>query len=74
MGFADAQPILRLRSAAHRQLGKASETLRFDCASGSGLTLDCGTYHNLAVIQWRLCFRWSDQGPDEVEIVDYHRG
>ena len=22
--------------------------------------------------QWRICFRWSDAGPDEVEIVDYH--
>ena len=23
--------------------------------------------------QWRICFRWTDQGPTEVEIVDYHR-
>jgi len=22
--------------------------------------------------QYRICFVWSDQGPDEVEIVDYH--
>ena len=22
--------------------------------------------------QWRVCFRWSDAGADEVEIVDYH--
>lgn len=22
--------------------------------------------------QFRLCFRWTRQGPDEVEIVDYH--
>lgn len=22
--------------------------------------------------QWRLCFRWTDQGPEQVEIVDYH--
>ncbi len=22
--------------------------------------------------QWRLCFRWTDQGPADVEIVDYH--
>ncbi len=22
--------------------------------------------------QWRICFKWTDQGPDEVEIVDYH--
>ncbi|MFP4208128.1 MAG: type II toxin-antitoxin system RelE/ParE family toxin [Wenzhouxiangella sp.] len=22
--------------------------------------------------QWRICFRWSDEGPGDVEIVDYH--
>ena len=22
--------------------------------------------------QWRICFIWTDQGPSEVEIVDYH--
>ena len=22
--------------------------------------------------QWRVCFRWGDEGPYNVEIVDYH--
>ena len=22
--------------------------------------------------QWRICFVWKDQGPENVEIVDYH--
>jgi toxin HigB-1 len=22
--------------------------------------------------QWRICFVWTDVGPDSVEIVDYH--
>ena len=22
--------------------------------------------------QWRLCFRWTNAGPRDVEIVDYH--
>ncbi len=22
--------------------------------------------------QWRVCFRWMDDGPHDVEIVDYH--
>lgn len=22
--------------------------------------------------QFRICFKWSESGPDEVEIVDYH--
>ena len=23
--------------------------------------------------QWRICFEWRDDGPHNVEIVDYHR-
>lgn len=23
-------------------------------------------------MQWRICFRWSSDGPRDVEIVDYH--
>jgi proteic killer suppression protein len=22
--------------------------------------------------QWRICFRWTGAGPEDVEIVDYH--
>lgn len=22
--------------------------------------------------QWRVCFEWTDEGPENVEIVDYH--
>jgi proteic killer suppression protein len=22
--------------------------------------------------QWRVCFRWTETGPADVEIVDYH--
>lgn len=22
--------------------------------------------------QWRICFRWTDKGPEGVEIIDYH--
>jgi proteic killer suppression protein len=22
--------------------------------------------------QWRICFTWTDTGPEDVEIVDYH--
>lgn len=24
--------------------------------------------------QWRVCFVWTEKGPSEVEIVDYHKG
>ena len=22
--------------------------------------------------QWRICFRWTPNGPEDVEIIDYH--
>jgi toxin HigB-1 len=22
--------------------------------------------------QWRICFRWTDAGPEDVQITDYH--
>jgi proteic killer suppression protein len=22
--------------------------------------------------KWRICFKWTDAGPDDVEITDYH--
>lgn len=31
-----------------------------------------GLYSIRINAQWRLCFRWTDDGPHEVEIVDYH--
>jgi len=31
-------------------------------------------YHSIRINdQWRVIFRWSDGGADEVEIIDYHR-
>ena len=29
--------------------------------------------HSIRInLQWRICFRWTDDGPVDVEIVDYH--
>jgi toxin HigB-1 len=37
------------------------------------LTGDRGGQHSIRINrQWRICFRWSDAGPEDVEIVDYH--
>ncbi|WP_163542883.1 type II toxin-antitoxin system RelE/ParE family toxin [Occultella kanbiaonis] len=22
--------------------------------------------------QWRICFRWSESGPEDVQLIDYH--
>ncbi len=30
--------------------------------------------HSIRInLQWRICFHWGDDGPYDVEIVDYHR-
>jgi proteic killer suppression protein len=31
-----------------------------------------GQYSIRANQQWRICFRWTDAGPEDVEITDYH--
>ena len=31
-----------------------------------------GQYSIRINAQWRICFRWTDDGPLDVEIVDYH--
>ena len=29
--------------------------------------------HSIRInVQWRICFRWTDEGPCDVEIVDNH--
>jgi proteic killer suppression protein len=37
------------------------------------LTGDKAGLHSIRINQqWRICFRWSDAGPEDVEIADYH--
>ena len=37
------------------------------------LTGDRAGQHSIRVNrQWRICFFWSDAGPEDIEIVDYH--
>ncbi len=43
--------------------GNRLEVLRGDRA---------GRYNIRINDQWRLCFRWTAAGPEDVEIVDYH--
>ena len=34
---------------------------------------DRATQHSIRINQqWRVCFTWTDAGPADVEIVDYH--
>lgn len=54
-----------------------AETLQ-DLAALSGNRLEAlrgdraGQYSIRINAQWRICFRWSDDGPYDAEIVDYH--
>lgn len=37
------------------------------------LSRDRSEQHSIRINdQYRICFKWSDLGPDQVEIVDYH--
>ena len=39
------------------------------------LTGDRKGQHSIRINErYRVCFSWTDDGPDSVEIVDYHRG
>jgi toxin HigB-1 len=55
----------------------AAETLGF-LRSPPGNRLEelrggrAGQYSMRINDQWRLCFRWAEAGPEDVEIVDYH--
>lgn len=33
-----------------------------------------GYYSSRINQQWRICFRWTPAGSEDVEIVDYHQG
>ena len=67
------------RRAAWRKLAMldAAETLA-DLRVTPGNRLEkltgdrAGQYSIRVNQQWRICFLWSDAGPEDVEIVDYH--
>ncbi|WP_236852407.1 type II toxin-antitoxin system RelE/ParE family toxin [Celeribacter marinus] len=50
------------------------EDLRFPPGNHlEALSGDLAGHHSVRINgQWRICFIWTDQGPAEVEIVDYH--
>ncbi|MEM9676603.1 MAG: type II toxin-antitoxin system RelE/ParE family toxin [Pseudomonadota bacterium] len=75
-------PVRRFRGferAAQRKLAilNAADTLD-DVRNPPGnrlekLTGNRKSQHSIRINQqWRLCFRWTSEGPRDVEIVDYH--
>ncbi|MBZ0167898.1 excinuclease ABC subunit A [Candidatus Methylomirabilis lanthanidiphila] len=68
-----------LWKVAVRKLEQLDSTLRLDdlrVAPGNRLEALSGNragQHSIRINdQYRVCFVWTSNGPDEVEIVDYH--
>lgn len=68
--------ILRVALRKLRQVGSA--TILDELRTPPGNHLESlkgdrlGQYSIQINDQWRICFRWTDAGPEEVETVDYH--
>lgn len=68
-----------IESVAMRKLAMLNQAGRLDdlrVPPGNrleALTADRAGQHSIRVNdQFRICFRWTDAGPEDVEIVDYH--
>ena len=68
-----------IQSVAMRKLAMLNQAARLDdlrVPPGNrleALTGDrVGQYSVRVNDQFRVCFRWTDAGPEDVEIVDYH--
>lgn len=68
-----------IKSVAERKLAAldaATEIRDLRSPPGNRLELLRGNragQHSIRINdQWRICFVWTEQGPENVEIVDYH--
>jgi proteic killer suppression protein len=68
-----------IQSVAMRKLAMPNQAARLDDLRVSpgnrleALRRDCAGQHSIRVNdQFRVCFRWTHAGPEDVEIVDYH--
>jgi proteic killer suppression protein len=67
------------QSVAVRKLDMVDAAVRLDdLRSPPGNQLEAlkgdrrGQYSIRINRQWRICFRWTPDGPEDVQIVDYH--
>ena len=71
---ADLQPMMNRKL---RMLHRAEKLEDLRVPPGNRLELlkgDRKGQHSIRVNdQWRVCFVWTDEGPENVELVDYHR-
>ena len=71
--FANIQSVAMRKLAMLNQAGRLDD-LRVPPGNRlEALTGDRAGQHSIRVNdQFRVCFRWTDAGPEDVEIVDYH--
>ena len=69
-GFADqaTRRLTVLDNAASLQDLAGLPSNRLESLSGARL----GQYSIRINRQWRICFRWGEDGPYDIEVVDYH--
>ena len=67
------------KKAAERKLVMLDSAVKLgDLAASPGNRLEklsgnrAGQYSIRINDQWRIVFRWTDAGPEDVEIIDYH--
>lgn len=71
-------PTVIARVARRKLVQLDGATMLADLASPPGNRLealrgDLAGKHSIRINdQWRIVFRWTDDGPEQVEIVDYH--
>ncbi len=63
-----------VRKVAMLEAAKALDDLRAPPANRlEALSGDRAGQHSIRINdQWRICFVWTERGPEAVEIVDYH--
>ncbi len=68
----------QLHARAGRALDQLSAAVSLESLSLPGLKLeklrgDRKKQHSIRINdQYRICFRWTKAGPEDVEIIDYH--
>ena len=78
-GGSRAARFANIQTVAMRKLAMLNQAARLDdlrIPPGNrleALTGDRAGQHSIRVNdQFRVCFRWTDAGPEDVEITDYH--
>jgi proteic killer suppression protein len=73
------RPFRAIRAVAERKLQQLDSAVTLDFLRSppgnrlEALKGDRAGQHSIRINQqWRICFKWTDAGPEGVEIVDYH--